>query len=340
MGVRRADGARPDGAGISVRVMISSTKAMHGHCIGGTGALPETCDGTDEDCDGRTDENPGGTALPGTGVRCGATDTGRCAYGTVVCTGGSLTCGGGLVGPATETCNGVDDDCDERVDEDVPVGAACDDDADGCAEGTSACVGGLMICEGDDADRVGTACDDGDADLVAEGMLACVADALVCEDDCTPTTETCNRRDDDCDGEVDEEVCEAGNGDCTAVTDGSSVYYFCEDADSWNQAAGECAALGAVLAEVDTDFERRFLRMHAGSDSWWVGARAPSGNVTDEGNWSWADSGTPVREPLWADNEPSGDGRCAQMWNLASHRLNDLNCDWNIYFICEADVLP
>ncbi|MAQ14078.1 MAG: hypothetical protein CMN30_04685 [Sandaracinus sp.] len=242
--------------------------------------------------------------------------------------------------PVDETCNGVDDDCDERVDEDVPVGAACDDDADGCAEGTSACVGGLMICEGDDADRVGTACDDGDADLVAEGMLACVADALVCEDDCTPTTETCNRRDDDCDGEVDEEVCEAGNGDCTAVTDGSSVYYFCEDADSWNQAAGECAALGAVLAEVDTDFERRFLRMHAGSDSWWVGARAPSGNVTDEGNWSWADSGTPVREPLWADNEPSGDGRCAQMWNLASHRLNDLNCDWNIYFICEADVLP
>ncbi|MCA9541802.1 MAG: hypothetical protein KC620_23055, partial [Myxococcales bacterium] len=90
----------------------------------------------------------------------------------------------------TETCNGVDDDCDDAIDEGVLN--ACGQ----CGEPPE------EVCNGADDDCDGR---------VDEGALnACGR--------CGPVPgEICNEADDDCDGRVDEEVADACGG-CGAVT--------------------------------------------------------------------------------------------------------------------------
>jgi subtilase family serine protease len=148
----------------------------------------------------------------------------------------------------SETCDGTDDDCDGKTDEDFGLdGAACDGpDADMCATGVMACgadkksvvcveTPGLgEVCNGADDDcdgetdeawpDLGKGCDGQDADTCATGAWACGPDgvSLICEGDGAPGSEKCNGVDDDCNGLTDEtwptlgEACVADVGGCSA----------------------------------------------------------------------------------------------------------------------------
>ncbi|MGH9867846.1 MAG: right-handed parallel beta-helix repeat-containing protein, partial [Candidatus Polarisedimenticolia bacterium] len=126
----------------------------------------ETCDGLDNDCDGTADN---GFAL---GEACSA-GTGACqAAGVTVCSGdgAGTTCNAVPGSPSAETCDGLDNDCNGTADNGFTLGEAC-------SAGTGACqAAGVTVCSGDGA---GTTCN------AVPG---------------SPSTETCDGIDNDCDG--------------------------------------------------------------------------------------------------------------------------------------------
>ncbi len=207
----------------------------------------ELCDGLDNDCDGLIDEGffPDDAEL---GAACVA--PGACGAGRYLCadeeTGVCSTAPGQPDSPASpEVCNGLDDDCDGLVDDDLfaedgtPVGQVCAGRGR-CPDGVYQCgEGGAILCStlppsplapvdvetcngiDDDCDGltddgldwqgilVGQPCDPpGECGI---GTVICGADGrAIC--DTAPggpgagsSPEICDAADNDCDGEVDED---------------------------------------------------------------------------------------------------------------------------------------
>ncbi|HUH04698.1 MAG TPA: MopE-related protein [Kofleriaceae bacterium] len=201
---------------------------------------PEFCDGFDDDCDGSIDENyPVGGA-------CDNGQLGVCnVTGQLVCnqTRDGVVCNAPPVNPGLESCNGLDDDCDGRVDELLPppIGDACGGGG-GCSGGTFQCVsdgmgganiectgqagGSPEVCDGLDNDcdmRIdefptdpelnpppGDECTPpgfetlGDTGECEFGNYICQAGMIVCDGYVGPRPEVCNGLDDDCDGVIDD----------------------------------------------------------------------------------------------------------------------------------------
>ncbi len=132
-------------------------------CAGGTGPTEEVCNGLDDDCDGLVDD---GIFV---GTPCG-TDVGECSPGLNRCVDGAVECVD-AIGPTSEACDGLDNDCDAAVDEGLGIGEPCGADDGLCMAGSLQCVDGLETCVGE----------------------------------VPPGRETCDCDDNDCDGAIDEE---------------------------------------------------------------------------------------------------------------------------------------
>ena len=178
------------------------------------GCVPELCDGVDNDCDTVIDDGIGSRA-------CGS-DVGQCSYGTQSCTGGTWGACTGGVAPVAEICNSLDDDCDGMTDGltrtcGTAVGV-CELGSQICTSGAwGACAGGYSgsteVCNllDDDCDGLtdegnpggGASCGT-DVGECARGLMTCTGGALVCTGGTSAVPETCNNRDDDCDGLTDD----------------------------------------------------------------------------------------------------------------------------------------
>ncbi|MEZ4399658.1 MAG: MopE-related protein [Kofleriaceae bacterium] len=194
----------PTSCGVDTGACAPGTTACVGGvlaCSGGVGPVAETCNNVDDDCDAIVDgmAQPCYPAGAGCNLATGVCQ-GVCRLGTQTCTAGSYGACAGAVTPGVEVaCNLQDDDCDGRVDEGAGTEQCngVDDDCDGRVDE------GVASTDPD----IGTAC--GTPPFVGvchPGAVACVAGAQVCVGEVDPGIETCNNRDDDCDGVVDDDV--------------------------------------------------------------------------------------------------------------------------------------
>ncbi|PIR04262.1 MAG: hypothetical protein COV59_03710 [Candidatus Magasanikbacteria bacterium CG11_big_fil_rev_8_21_14_0_20_39_34] len=230
-------------------------------CRGGAGwectcectPAPEVCDGLDNNCNDQTDE---GFDLQADPENCGACGH-QCpvpANTSPLCVSGgcSFACRPGFsdingvpedgcerncVPSGPEVCDGVDNDCNGQVDEDLGGGACQTGELGPCVSGTNQCRNGVLVCvrnvnpSPEVCDGVDNDCD-GDTDLddpdysppvecetglpgpCSVGYSSCVDGLETCES-MGPTPETCDGVDNNCDGIVDNvdgagEICFSG----------------------------------------------------------------------------------------------------------------------------------
>jgi hypothetical protein len=139
--------------------------------------------------------------------------------GSTVCMTAMLSCTAFPGSPGTETCNGLDDNCDGQTDEAGP--GLCAVTGQTCGGGACACPSGQSVCNG-----------------------ACV----------TLSAEVCDGLDNDCDGQIDEGLRQAclGDSDNDLYATDATVTQQCPD--SSRGAAGFCpAGFVAPASSLGTD---------------------------------------------------------------------------------------
>jgi hypothetical protein len=199
----------------------------------------ETCNGKDDDCNGMVDDN-----IAGTGSACSTGALGVCAAGTLSCQdagGGNFTidCYANVAASA-EICDGLDNDCNGVVDQGDPEG--------------------------------GGACDTGLLGECQAGTFHCVQGGVMCVQNKQAAAETCDSKDNNCDGQVDE-----GNP-------GGGAACGCAGAGMTACQAGAIICNGGPITYFSDDFKDATKGWTLGTE-WQIGPAiaGPAGNCADPG---------------------------------------------------------
>lgn len=240
-----------------------------GECVGEITPTTESCDNIDNDCDGAKDEDLSRT--------CGSS-VGICTKGSEICSNGQWgNCSG--VQPATETCDGLDNDCDGKTDEgcscETGTTQSCGSNTGACSVGTQWCgeggqwgdcsgnIGpGAEICDEIDNDCDGTVDENlqrscgSDVGACKKGTQICTnGDWAECSGGIEPVEEICDEKDNNCDGTVDEGCsCDTGDvRDCGSdIGECEKGTQVCEDG-FWSDCRNAITPEDEICDEKDND---------------------------------------------------------------------------------------
>ena len=203
-----------NGRGICRAGKRSCVNGKLSECVGEVLPKVETCNLADDDCNNIPDDVPehkdaaaiayctSPACYPSfldAGIQCFTGDNGICGAGKKTCAPGTSAgnpngCVSFIKKGVPEECNGWDDDCNGQVDDGLE--------------------GQLGSCEADGA--VGEC---------QHSQTACADGGLVCPPK-DPGVESCNGKDDDCNGQVDDKSCPSLGSDycCKSI---NSTFAFC-----------------------------------------------------------------------------------------------------------------
>ena len=182
------------------------------------------CDGADNDCDGLIDED-----FPNLGNLCDGADQDLCLGGVIRCNNvldaqESTECSDDD-DSITESCDGVDNDCDQATDEDFDL----QNDYENCGQ----CG---FSCRRDSAE---TRCNEGECEVISCAPNRYDLNQVSfdgCEYECVTQpnqSELCNGMDDDCDGRVDEELTPPLDLNCDGLGICQGVLPTCKGVDGF-----------------------------------------------------------------------------------------------------------
>lgn len=194
----------------------------------------ETCNQLDDDCDGEFDELETAVCYSGP---ANTANKGICRTGKPTCgAGGNISCVGEVL-PATEVCNGKDDNCDGTVDEGFDFLSG----RNNCGRCDQACAATQDCVNGQCAGRREAACDNG-TDDDSDGPIDCAdtdCSSLPCGPNCVCIG-----------GKKGEAVCDNNVDDDADSTPQTTDRVDCADSDCDGKACGAgCACIGGKKGE-------------------------------------------------------------------------------------------
>jgi len=276
-----------------------------GACEGEVTPSVELCNdnGLDENCDGTVNE--GCECLNGATQSCGS-NVGICEVGVETCANGVWgACTGGVSAQPAELCNGLDDNCNNEIDETFPtLGQPC-------SVGSGVCANtGILVCSASSRDVECNAVPnppqtfyrDADGDGFGnphDTQTGCTAPAGYVEDntDCDDSDpavkpgapEVCDGKDNNCSGTVDDggsAMCGGGqacqDGSCCRESDSGTnrcLGRYC-DSNNGNCASGYCEIVANRVGSGRND----------------ICQPAHCGNGTQDGNETGVDCGGSCRK--------------------------------------------
>ncbi|MFA6296255.1 MAG: MopE-related protein [Patescibacteria group bacterium] len=217
-----------------------------GDCENAVGPTVDLCDSLDNDCDGATDED-----FLNRGMECQIGQGNCLSNGNYACTEDMFGtfCAALIIQPSNEACDQQDNDCDGATDEDL-VGCCepndqveCGSAVGECRKGHKTCsIDGVWsecleevkpmaeLCDGKDNNcdgqtdetfaNLNSECQIGRGECLSIGRMTCGVDqqSTSCNADIlTGNDEICDNKDNDCDGDVDENLlreCGSDVGEC------------------------------------------------------------------------------------------------------------------------------